>query len=241
MALATVNIYKIINMTSASSYVYRMTFEMYNNYFHLVHAFCVIFLAWPRPRSRTWPHALTASSTSLVTDSQNELLASTHLWSRDVGYIFTATWVPNTVKFRRGLSERLPTWLTTDRHIAARVVADSSSRTRPTAQPIAPTDSQPTHRPRLVTSHAHVTMVATAMRPIHLLIRPQTVYRRFRKNARGSRSRSPLPKIWPADLRGPCRCYRCATTFFVAVAHWFPKLGYGPFDLDAELFFLLVF
>jgi len=23
--------------------------EMYNNYFHLVHALCVIFLAWPQP------------------------------------------------------------------------------------------------------------------------------------------------------------------------------------------------
>jgi len=31
-----------------------MTFEMYNNYFKLVHAVCVIVLAWP------WPHALTA-------------------------------------------------------------------------------------------------------------------------------------------------------------------------------------
>jgi len=41
-----------------------MTFEMYNKYFHLVHAFCVIFLAWSSP------HALTASLTSLIlTDS----------------------------------------------------------------------------------------------------------------------------------------------------------------------------
>jgi len=26
-----------------------MAFEMYNNYFNLVHAFDVIFLVWPRP------------------------------------------------------------------------------------------------------------------------------------------------------------------------------------------------
>jgi len=38
-----------------------MTFEMYNNDFHLEHAFCVIFFSWPR----SWPHALMASLTSL--------------------------------------------------------------------------------------------------------------------------------------------------------------------------------
>jgi len=50
-----------------------MTSEMYNNDFHLVHSFCVIFLAWPqhswwtRPRV-TWPrlHALMATLTSLL-------------------------------------------------------------------------------------------------------------------------------------------------------------------------------
>jgi len=37
---------------------------MYNNYFHLAHAFCVIFLVWPRPQP--WPHASTALLTSVA-------------------------------------------------------------------------------------------------------------------------------------------------------------------------------
>jgi len=39
-----------------------MAFEMYNNCFHLVDAFCAIFLPWPKP----WPYALTASLASLL-------------------------------------------------------------------------------------------------------------------------------------------------------------------------------